>query len=178
MTRAFIALDLPEAARARLTAVARRAQLPPTARLLPAEALHLTLLFLDDQSDATLHEVHDALSRLSMPPIALRLTAIGSFTGHAIHVDVAPDPDLTGFQSAVRRAVQAVNIPLARRRFQPHITIARFPLGTVSPASLAEIAARLGPPDPTPIPIETFGLFESHLSAKGARYSCLASYPQ
>lgn len=177
MTRAFIALDLPGAAKARLAAVARRAQLPSVARPVPPESLHLTLVFLGDQTDATLLELHDALARLPMPPLELRLIGLGSFTGHALHVDVAPDPALSRLESALRRASAAAGIPLARRRFQPHITIARFPVGTVPPSALAEIAARLGPPDPTPILVDAFGLYESHLARDGARYECLARYP-
>jgi 2'-5' RNA ligase len=177
MTRAFLALDLPDAACARLTAVARRAQLPPTARLLPAEALHLTLLFLGDQSDATLHDLHHALARLPMPVLHLQLTGLGSFTSQTLHADVAPDPTLAALEGAMRRAALKAGITLARRRFHPHVTIARFPAGTISPAALADTIARLGPPDPTPIPVTGFSLLESQLSPGGARYTRLASYP-
>lgn len=180
MTRAFIALDLPESARHRLSLVAARAMLPPAARIVPPEALHLTLAFLGEQSDATLLEVHEMLSRLSMPPIALRLSGLGMFGGaqaRALHVEVAPDPALTGFERAVRRAVHTSGLVLERRRFLPHVTIARFPAGTLRPQGLADLAVRLGPPDPATLLVEGFALYESHLSADGPRYAALARYP-
>jgi RNA 2',3'-cyclic 3'-phosphodiesterase len=179
MTRAFIALDLPQPARNRLSLVAARALLPPNARIVAPEALHLTLAFLGDQNDATLLEVHEGLSRLPMPEIALRFSGIGMFggaEGRSLHVEVAPDPALTGFERTIRRLLHAGGLVLERRRFLPHITIARFPPGTLRPEGVADLAARLGPPDPTPILVEGFALYESHLTREGARYTCLARY--
>ena len=64
MIRAFLALALPETVRSALTV---QQFLLPLPRKEPVENLHLTLLFLGEQPERKLEEVHEAIGALGWP---------------------------------------------------------------------------------------------------------------
>jgi RNA 2',3'-cyclic 3'-phosphodiesterase len=170
--RLFVALDLPEAARAALAAFRAAAADPAVWRPLPDEALHLTLAFLGHrpQSDAerigeVLRAAPDAAPRLTLgrslalPPRRPRvLTA--AIVDH--------DGTLAELQAWVSRELAARSLyePEARA-FRPHATVARL-----------RPDARAGrDPVPPPAPVTFYGealtLYESRLRRGGARYEPL-----
>ena len=62
-----------------------------------------------------------------------------------------------------------------RRRFVPHVTLARFrdgDEGGLPPFLSSHGALTLGP-----VPVTAVTLFASHLRPSGARYEALADYP-
>lgn len=178
MSRAFVALPVPAPAAARLAA---QAQGVPVGRPVPAENMHLTLAFLGEQPEHRLQALHGRLDEIEARALTVRLLGVeimGNETRGAIVRVAAPDPALLSLQKSVERAARAAGIALPRRRFRPHVTIARFsraPVGTQAEALHRWLAS--GPPAPVEFPAEAFALFESHLRLEGARYIELARYP-
>lgn len=74
--RLFVAIDLPEELKARLSAL-RAAALP--ARWVEPEKLHLTLFFLGEVEETGAQAVNAALWRIEAPCFSLALTGIGHF---------------------------------------------------------------------------------------------------
>lgn len=176
MIRAFAALSLPEAVRFDLTLVQAGLPLP---RPLPAENLHLTLVFLGEIPETTLADVDAAFSAVRVPPFELTLAGLGMFGGakaRSVHVEVKPNPPLQQLQAKVETAARSAGVAIAGRRFAPHVTLAylpeRFP---DRPRLEAAVAARFGY-RAAPFLVEDFRLYRSWLAPGGSTYAELASY--
>ncbi len=175
LTRAFVALDLPETVQAALARVSARLS---EGRIVEPENLHLTLVFLGEIDDLTLEEVHDGLGAVHASGFALRIGGLGVFGGEApraLWAGVAADAALSHLQAKVAQAARRAGAEVPRRRFVPHVTLARFRPGRDAPptrvlADHAGIAL-------APFPVRQFGLYASHLSGHGAAYEELARYP-
>ncbi len=176
--RCFVALPLPAA----LQVLAERLQIGlPVGRPVAPAQLHVTLAFLGDQPDDRLEALHDGLCAIRMAPVLVQITGMGVFGGdkpRLIIADVAPDPGLLALQQAVAGAARQAGIRLERRRFHPHITLARIN-GRLSAPEMGALhgvmAAHAGAQAQGLVP--EFTLYRSDLGPKGARYDSLASYP-
>ena len=184
MMRAFLALPLPEPLVQRLMLVQQMLPLPrPAARAVAPENLHLTLVFLGEQPEPVLVDLHHALERLSVPGFALRLRGIDGFGGQAprsLHAGCAPCPGLEHLQRKLTNAARGAGIALERRRFVAHVTLARLNWRQLAPPEAERLSqAVAGAQDFSagPAMIEAFALFRSHLGRSGAHYEELARYP-
>ncbi len=124
--RSFLAIALPEPVADALDAAAEglRAGNP-----VPVENMHLTLAFLGDVRGPDLEELDDTLQRLRAPLVPVAFTEWGVFGGGAprsLHAAVSTDPALRHLQAKVEQAARGVGLDLPRRRFLPHVTVARF----------------------------------------------------
>lgn len=176
--RAFVALPAPEAWIAPLM----RAQAHvPGGRKVAAEDLHLTLAFLDAQPKALLEALHETLEARALPAATLRpvtYDVIGSGRPRAVVLDVAATPGLAALRDAVRSGCRAAGIDLARERFRPHVTLARF--SATAPADAMRLSgamARLGLPQMAEAEAGNVALWSSVLTPDGPIYDTLATYP-
>ena len=177
LTRSFVAIDLPEQTRAALSRIPVDL---PRARIVDGDSLHLTLAFLGAIEASVLEEVHDALSGLRAPGFQMKIERLGCFgraRPRALWAGVVPDPALKHLQSKVSAAVRAAGTDLPRRRFVPHVTLARFASGAAEDAPLTRLIAAHAGLSLSPFPVRSFALFASHLGAHGAEYEELARYP-
>ena len=176
--RCFVALTLPAGAAALSESLARRVDFGRPTR---PENLHITLAFLDDQSDAALSAISEELSTIRLPAPLVKVREVGVFGGgkpRILYADIDPELRLIALRDAVRRAVRAAGIDLPRERYHPQITLARMtPTDTSAHARLARFLERYGPSTTEPEPAIAFGLFGSHLHPAGVRYEPLALYP-
>ena len=177
--RLFVAIPLPEALADDLAAL--RPELPG-ARPVPAGNLHLTLAFLGEAPPAELAAIDAALAAVTGPAPRLHFTGLAPIEGRGstvLAVELAHDPVLHALQSKVERALRAAGFELPRRRFRPHVTLARFrrPPDTLAATRISAQLAALGPPALPPLPVAAFCLFRSDLGHGPARYSELARYP-
>lgn len=176
--RAFLAIPVPEEAARRLATVAGFLKI---GRPVPAEDLHLTLAFLDEQPDATIDELHYALDGLRLPRPTISFGLIGTFERDrptTIHAEVKSDPDLEALHRAVQGAVRAAGITLPHHRFRPHVTLARLP-ARLAPDEEARLARTLQTFAATPLPdfaAERLMLYRSTPRPSGAVYDPLADY--
>ena len=78
MIRLFVALELPEAVRTRLSMLQGGV---PGARWSTDEQLHLTLRFIGEVDDNVAHDIDDALAGIRAPAFTLELAGVGEFGG-------------------------------------------------------------------------------------------------
>ncbi|SFT55092.1 RNA 2',3'-cyclic phosphodiesterase [Sedimentitalea nanhaiensis] len=174
--RAFVALELPDEV---IDALLRVQSRLPVGRPVVRDNLHLTLAFLDDQRDNTLEDFHDELSGLRWPQFGVVLTGLGAFGGdrpRQVFLDVAENPALTGLHNRTVAAARRAGIVLQRRRYHPHVTLARLRPGADSAGRLqAFFAAEAGVVLPR-FEARSFALFRSDLRPGGAVHDVLARY--
>lgn len=177
--RSFIAIDFPTETVERIARVQAGLSV---GRKVPPENLHLTLAFLGDQDVDALEALDAELSHLRAAPFRLDLAGVDlldSETPDLLYLGARPVPELTALQAGVVSAVRRSGMRLPRRRFRPHVTLARFghrfdpQLSAPLAAYLAQMAGLALPA----VEITSFALFASELRADGARYAELARYP-
>ena len=127
--RCFLAIPVPEQVAAWLADVAGRLR---TGHPVPPENLHLTLAFLGEQDRPALEELHFGLERIRVPAFPVVFGPLGTFgeTPASVHAEVRMNPGLEALHRAVQGAVFGAGITFERRRFRPHVTIARLPAAT------------------------------------------------
>ncbi len=169
MLRLFVALDLPAPVKTRLAALSGGI---PGARWIPPENYHLTLRFIGEIEAWRAEEVDAALAGIRAPRFDLALAGIGHFekAGRilSLHVPAERSEGLARLQSKVETALQRSGLDPERRRFAPHVTLARTERAdTAKLISFLQTHAlfRLDP-----VPVEHFTLFSSHLGKEAAHY--------
>lgn len=175
MIRLFVGLELPEDIRHALCGLAGGV---PGADWIPAEAMHLTLRFIGDISEADAEDAHDALLRVRAPAFDLSLQGVGHFaTGDELRVlwaGVARNDALAQLRRNVDSALVRMGFPPEERRWRPHVTLARCAGASVlrAQAFLAHHALfRAGP-----FRVGHFTLFSSLRHSGGPSYEAEAEY--
>lgn len=171
--RIFTALVLPQDAREALEDLQTHLQ---RGRLVPGENLHLTLNFLGECSAAEVEAAHEALETLRAKPVLLRLSepaVFGGRRGQAVGLNANGGDRLSDLHARSEARLRGAGLQFERRRFRPHVTLARLS-GRVDAAPLfpALVARHLGP-----FTCTSFALYASHLHPDGAVYEMLAAYP-
>lgn len=110
--------------------LARRvaALLPAAAiRPVPAPKLHLTLAFLGEVAAARMSSLERGLAGVPMAPFEVRLDRTGWFerAGVAWVGPAATPAGLVALQSTLMRTLVEAGFEPDRRRFIPHVTVAR-----------------------------------------------------
>ena len=78
--RVFIALDIPEEIRTRLTKYMERTRaLAPQARWARVEGLHVTLKFIGETSEQRIEEMKASLASIKAAPLVVRFEGVGFF---------------------------------------------------------------------------------------------------
>ncbi|MEM9145712.1 MAG: RNA 2',3'-cyclic phosphodiesterase [Pseudomonadota bacterium] len=180
MIRAFAAIPVPEDTGALLAPLQARL---PSVRVVPRQALHVTLVFIGEHQEPVIEDLHYALEAIAAQPFALALSGLGMFGGaspRVLYAGVAPEPKLKALRDRVRSAGREAGIVLAQEKFLPHVTLARFPktgLGAEDTARLDAAVASHAGLRLAPFAVEKFTLFRSHLGRSGPNYEPLADYP-
>ena len=86
------------------------------------ENMHLTLAFIGEYNDPGY--ISDVLSGLVLEPIRLVINGFGSFND-LYWIGIAEDKGLEVNVKRIRRALSDNGIPFDRKKFMPHMTIAR-----------------------------------------------------
>jgi len=176
--RLFVALDLPHAMRTRLSFLGGGL---PGVRWVQPENYHVTLRFIGELPGWRADEVDQALAGLRAPAFTVQLSGVGTFekAGRvtSIWVGVQRTPALDHLQAKVETALQRAGLERERRRFAPHVTLARLggdgiPAGKVAAWVQAHNLFRSEPMD-----VEHFTLFSSLLGKEQAAYVPEVEYP-
>lgn len=127
MPRLFVALEMPEEAVAGLVRLC--SGLPGASWTDPAD-LHLTLRFIGEVDHDTFVEIGQGLHEIMLRPFELTLKGLGLFPprGEPRHLwaGVEDGAVVEPLRRRVDRVVDAAGVPRERRRFVPHVTLARF----------------------------------------------------
>lgn len=178
MIRSFLALELDEGLR---SALAVQQFLLPLPRREPVENLHLTLVFLGEQPERLLEDLHEALLALRLPAFDLDLSGLGLFGGDRprnVYAGVAPNDALMHLQRKVETAARRAGIAVEARRYIPHVTLGRFrPPGIEVTMRLERAVVEQGGFRAGPMRVRDFVLYESLRAGETMRYEALARYP-
>jgi 2'-5' RNA ligase len=175
MMRLFVALGLPDELRTRLAFMARGL---PGARWVPPENYHLTLRFIGEVAAPEAEEIDHALAALHAPAFSLVLSGIGTFSRNGrpatLYVGVDRNPALDHLQSKIETALQRAGLAPERRRFSPHVSLAR--LDNAPEDKLVAYIQTHNLFRSAPVPVERFTLYSSRLGKEQAHYEPEAEY--
>jgi 2'-5' RNA ligase len=174
--RLFVGLDLPWSLRQRLAGLAGGI---PGARWVPPENYHLTLRFIGEVAAHQAEEIDLALAALRARRFALTLAGMGTFAKGGrdtqLWAGIARNPALDLLQSKVEQALQRAGLEPERRRFTPHVTLAR--LDNAVPAKLAAFVQTHNLFRAEPFELDHFVLFSSRLGKEASVYTAEVAYP-
>ncbi|MCQ8277270.1 RNA 2',3'-cyclic phosphodiesterase [Acetobacteraceae bacterium KSS8] len=165
MIRLFVAIDLPWTVRETLVGLCGGLT---GVRWTAPENLHLTLRFVGEVRGDVADEVDCALQALRGRRFGLALSGAGVFErgGHRgtprsanLWAGIARDERLEHLQAKIETALQRAGLPAERRRFQPHVTLAR--VDAVPPDALAAWLKAHNLLRTEPVEINSFTLFSS-----------------
>jgi 2'-5' RNA ligase len=174
--RLFVALDLPWMLRERLSILAGSGL--PGARWVPPENYHLTLRFIGETPGYRAEDIDTALTGLRARGFSLTLAGVGTFAkggrSTALWVGVERNPQLDHLQNKIETALQRCGLEPERRRFQPHVTLAR--LDNVPEGKLVSYVQAHNLFRAEPMPVEHFTLFSSQLGKEASVYTAEVEY--
>ena len=177
MIRGFAAIALPEPVRFELSLLGHGLPVP---RPVPAENLHLTLVFLGELPEPVVEDIDLAFRGVRAPGFTLRFGGLGMFGGakpRLVHAEVAESAALRHLQAKLETAARGAGMVEPPRRYTPHVTLARLPERGVERERLQRtVAGRPAPVAPS-FAVDDFRLYRSRLGAGGAAYEELARYP-
>jgi 2'-5' RNA ligase len=168
MPRLFTGLEIPENIAAELALLKGGVH---GARWIDAGDYHITLRFIGDIDDATALEVEEALGHVHGRALSLRLSGLDWFGGkkpHSIFAKVAPDEALSHLQASIEQACQSAGLEPERRKFTPHVTIARCRGARLS--EVRDYVSRHGLFSAGPFDVRRFTLFSARPSRGGGPY--------
>lgn len=167
--RLFVGLDLPWETRQHLALLCGGV---PGARWVPVENFHLTLRFIGEVPAHRAEEIDQALAALRGKGFGLVLTGVGTFAKAgqvtALWVGVERNPALEVLQAKIETALQRVGCEPERRRFAPHVLLAR--LRDPAPAKVVAFVQGHNLFRTEPIPVRHFVLFSSRLGKEASVY--------
>ena len=176
MPRLFVGLEVP------LEICQRFALLRggmPGARWISPENYHLTLRFIGDIDARAADEVDAAIWEAKLrEPVGVTFESLDSFGGdrpHAVIAKAQPTRELLELQSEIERAVRRAGIPPDKRKFVPHVTLAR--LRHASPVDVATYLAGRGHFPRFGFTADRVSLFSARDQTGGGPYVVEATYP-
>jgi RNA 2',3'-cyclic 3'-phosphodiesterase len=171
--RLFVALDLPDAARAALLAFREAVADPDVWRPVAPEAIHLTLAFLGRRPETDVATIDGVLRAAGGP--APRLALAGGLLlpprrARVLCAEVEdPDGTLAALQERVSLGLAAAGVYEPEKRpYRAHVTVARLRPRQRPPRDVS------GEPEPLAFSGGPLTLYVSRLHPKGARYEPLS----
>ncbi|MFN3889978.1 MAG: RNA 2',3'-cyclic phosphodiesterase [Beijerinckiaceae bacterium] len=174
MPRLFTGLEVPDDVAFRLSML--RGGVSGAKWIEPSD-YHLTLSFIGNVDVGTASDLHDELAQIETPELTVRLHELGSFGGERPRSIVAlaePASDLLALQGHNDRALRRAGVEPERRKYTPHVTIARLK-GAPAPAVAAFLGER--PIQPMAFVARRFVLYSARTSQGGGPYVVEAAYP-
>lgn len=182
--RAFVAIELSRAVRQELeTLVNRLKKSGVRASWTSPDTMHLTLRFLgditEDQAQVLAARLREQYAVLD--PFELMIVGTGAFPTlkrpNIVWAGVIPlDGPLSAAQSIAENAAQGIGLTPEKRKFHPHLTLARLKDpktgGLLFPYLAREKAYSGGR-----FQVNGVSLYQSRLSPKGAKHTRLESFP-
>lgn len=173
--RLFVALDLPRDVRQTLAGFAFNL---PGARWVPAHNMHVTLRFIGETGRLEAEEIDHALAAIRAPGFALTLRGAGWFekAGRvtSLWIGVERSPALLHLQTKIETALRRIGLAPERRRYTPHVTLARMDM-PVGPR-FAEFVQSHNLYRSPPIEADHITLFSSHLGDDHPAYTAEVEY--
>ena len=128
--RCFVALDLPSSVRNHLAKVAARVGSKGNVKWVPADQMHVTLVFAGEIEPANVEALRDALRSFEVPALSLSLTGLGHFPPRGeprvVWAGIGGDVEaLTKLHGELEVLAERHGVPREKRDFVPHVTLGR-----------------------------------------------------
>jgi 2'-5' RNA ligase len=137
--RCFIALDLPVPVCNYLADLTGQFQKKGMVKWVPAEQLHLTLVFAGDLPEASLEGLREEVRTVDVPPLSLHLSSLGHFPPRGeprvVWAGLGGDVEaVSKLQHELAGRAARHGVPIEARPFVPHVTLGRVksPFGTLA----------------------------------------------
>ena len=177
MIRVFFGLELPEDLRERIAMISDGIE---RARFVPPENLHITLRFIGEVDEPTLQDIADAADDLRVEPVAVTLIGAGHFESRsrvsAVWLGVEPSAPLIALRARIEAALVRAGLPPERRKFRPHVTVARMNKGR--PDEIHHWLAANTMFRAVPFTAHRFVLFSSVPGPEGPNYTAECGFPR
>ena len=177
MPRLFVALPVPEDIADQLVTLQSGV---PDARCAPPENFHVTLCFAGEVQGGTMRDFEEELSDIAGPRFALALAGVEQFSSgkqpRALVATVERSDRLDWLQQKVSTVARNCGIDVERRKFRPHVTLARFGNGAETGHHLAQFMASHGTFRTGPWIADHFALYSSRHGSGGSLYREEAAY--
>jgi RNA 2',3'-cyclic 3'-phosphodiesterase len=151
----------------------------PGARWVEPENYHVTLRFIGDIDDGLARDVFsvlgDSRQRGALGVSLDRLASFGGDRPRALFARVEPAPDLQDLQAEQERLMRRVGLPPEKRKFTPHVTLAR--LRDTAPEDVAHYIATHGHFPRLTFTASRYVLYSARESTGGGPYVVEAAYP-
>lgn len=165
--RLFLAIIPDNQIKDELCFIQKRLQLQGVkGNFTPRENLHLTLAFIGEYGDP--YHVSEVIRDISFEPVRLVIDGFGCF-GDTFWAGIKEDRGLETDVKRIRKALADNGIPFDKKKFSPHITVARkfeYPKGIPADA-----------PFPAGMDVEFISLMRSDRGKKGMIYTVVDEYP-
>lgn len=175
MHRLFVGIRPPQPIRAQLLGIMGGVG---GARWQADDQIHLTVRFIGEVDRHAAEDLAFALGGVRHPSFDIALNGIGTFERRGrpevIWAGVAPHEPLQALHKKVDQACVSAGAEPERRAYSPHITLAR--MSRVA-GPLGGLIERSGGVSSPLFPVDSFILFESHLTPQGAVYEVVQRYP-
>jgi len=177
MPRLFIALPIPEDVACALVTLQSGV---PDARWVPAENFHVTLCFPGQVQGAVGRDLEEELSDIASAPFAVTVAGVDQFSSgkqpKALVALVEKSDKLDWLQQKVSTVARNCGIGVERRKFHPHVTLARFRNGAETGHHIAQFMASHSQFRAGPWIAEHFSLYSSRQGRNGSIYTEEAAY--
>jgi RNA 2',3'-cyclic 3'-phosphodiesterase len=177
MPRLFIALPIPEEIRDELGALQSGV---PDARWVPQENFHVTLCFAGEVHGGMKRDLEEELGDIAGSRFVLGIAGVEHFSSgkqpKALVALVERNEPLGRLQQKVATVARNCGIGIDRRKFRPHITLARFANGAETGHHLAQFMASHSTFRAGPWLAEQFTLYSSRPGSGGRIYTEEAAY--
>lgn len=176
MPRLFTGIEIP--ADICLALSAYRGGLPG-ARWIDPENYHITLRFIGDIDERMADDVCSILGDARRrDPLTITIDGLDTFGGgkpRTVFARASGNGNLTELQAEQERLMRQVGLEPERRKFTPHVTLAR--LRDASPLNVADYFATRGHFPKLTFTARRFVLYSSRASVGGGPYVVEAAYP-
>lgn len=141
------------------------------------EQLHLTLLFLGDQSGDAVSEIQVLLEEIPFEPFEMSISGIGAFPNNrypsVIWAGAEEHPEMMKLQNEISEKLAGYMPRVPVKPFHPHITLARVKdKKRLNDKKIFSLKT-----DPLKFPAKGFSLKRSVLQPEGAVHEVIKSYP-
>lgn len=152
----------------------------PDARWTARDNFHVTLTFIGEVPEETVEDVDEALASVYAPAFDLQISGMGSFSQGSdpkvIWFGLAPNLALLGLKNKIDTALDRYGLPYEKRKYVPHVTLARFRQLPDAQKTVDFMQAHEGI-ETAPFAVDEFILYSSSSGKNGPVYEPLEYYP-
>ena len=173
----FIALPVPEDISEELIHLQSGV---PDARWITPENFHITLCFAGEVQGGPMRDLEEELSDIASARFPVAIAGVEQFSSgkqpRALVATVEKSDRLDWLHQKVSTVARNCGVEIDRRKFRPHVTLARFPNGAETGHHIAQFMASFSTFHAGPWVADHFALYSSRRGSGGSIYREEAAY--